>query len=242
MPRGLYKPLRDETRANPNPVFITHTSTSTTSKQITDYVLCFDCEQRFSKNGETYVMSQVNRNGRFPIIERMEVAIPESQEAESTTYSGAAMGIDTDKLGYFALSMVWRGAAHEWHSPFGDVSTRLDLGGLEEPIRKYLLGDAGFPDVAIVIRVCDDETSREVLLLPTPGGDEYGPSLEMFALGIHFFVLLGSTVAPAIRKMCCVTATKKPIYRGRCEQRLAAHHAILERTSKRSNAVQTEWP
>jgi hypothetical protein len=242
MPRAMYKGLRDRTRKNPNPIFITSALTATTSKQVTDYVLCADCERRFDKHGEAYMMPMIGKGSRFPLRDRMKVAIPAREDAESVEYSGATLGIDTDKLGYFALSMVWRGAVHEWRGPFGEKLNLLDLAGMQEPVRQYLCGQAAFPDAAIVVRVCNDRTSREALLMPSSSGDQYGPSFEMFVLGVHFFVLLGNTIEPSIRNVCCVTSKSKPLFRGDCARRLLQHLSMLEKTSRRSKAVEAEWP
>jgi hypothetical protein len=75
MPSAMYKVLRDKKRKNPNPIVITNTKTGTTSKQVTDYVFCGECEQRFSKR-EAHVMSLIGPAGRFPIRDKMELLEP----------------------------------------------------------------------------------------------------------------------------------------------------------------------
>ena len=113
MPRGLYKRLREEHRKNPNPVVITKDVTFRTSKQATDYVLCKECEGKFNRGGETWLMASVAHGKRFPLLDRLRVSVPMHNLSESVSYSGTRAGINTDELGYFALSMVWRGAVHE---------------------------------------------------------------------------------------------------------------------------------
>ena len=50
---GIYRRLRDLTAKNPNPMLLTPKGAVQTSKQITTPLLCSECEQRFSKHGET---------------------------------------------------------------------------------------------------------------------------------------------------------------------------------------------
>ncbi|MGA9624946.1 MAG: hypothetical protein WBL65_21810 [Bryobacteraceae bacterium] len=242
VPRGMYKRIRDGKRKNPNPIIITRKITSSTSRQPTDYVFCAECEQRFNQGGETWIMNSVAHGRRFPLLERLEVAVPEHTLSEAVTYSGRATGIDTGKLGYFALSMVWRGAVHEWPLPFGGKSVQLDLGSMEEPIRQYLMGESPFPqDAAVLVHVCDDRISQESILEPGKRADN-DTSYEFLTLGVHFFVFLGQAVTPDIRNMCCVTSNDKVVFRRNCRDRLMQHYGDLARASKRSRMVESEWP
>ena len=241
MPRAMYKVLRDSKRKNPNPIFITNAKTATTSRQITDYVLCAECEQRFGKR-ESYVVSLIGKGNRFPLRDRMDLIEPLKKHSESTEYSGHTLGVDTEKLGYFALSMIWRGAVHEWFDPFGNKAQILSLARMEEEIRQHLLDQSPFPNNAVVIvRVCDDRTSRESMLLPSRT-DVSGSAFEMFTPGIHFFVSLGVNINPVLRLMSCAGSKHGSLFRRNCQQRLANHYAQIEATSQRSAAVKAEWP
>jgi hypothetical protein len=242
VPAGMYRRVRDDKRRNPNPVVITPAITSTTSKQTTDYLLCHECEERFSHGGESWIAQLVATDTHFPLRDRLELAIPEQRLSESIAYSGLATGIDTAKLGYFALSMVWRGAVHRWPRPLGGDSTLLDLGGMEEQIRRYLVGEAPFPqDAAVVVHICDDRTSQLSILEPCKRADN-GTSFEILTLGIHFFVFLGQTVTPAIRQMCCVTSKDRLLFVRNCQERLSQRYEGLAKTSKRTKNVISEWP
>src|SRR5262245_24888194 len=68
-PSALYKIVRDPDRSNPNPVMVTRKHAGTTSRRVSAYFLCWDCEQRFSRNGERYVVSQCAQRDRFPLRE-----------------------------------------------------------------------------------------------------------------------------------------------------------------------------
>ena len=66
LPAAVYAQLRNPADQNPNPVLITKKLSLTTSKQMKDYVLCAECEERLSKFGETWVLANMARPGRLP--------------------------------------------------------------------------------------------------------------------------------------------------------------------------------
>lgn len=68
MPKAVYRMSRFEGAPNPNPAFLTPDGIVQTSKQIKDCLLCKSYEERFSKNGERYALSQVNRNGNLALL------------------------------------------------------------------------------------------------------------------------------------------------------------------------------
>ena len=63
---GIYRILRDENDANRNPWLLTGKTAVQTSRQLKARLLCGDCEQRFSKNGENWVLRHcLQRDGSF---------------------------------------------------------------------------------------------------------------------------------------------------------------------------------
>src|SRR5438034_546836 len=105
MPAAMYKCVLDRSRKNPNPVVVGRKVTATTSRQVTAYVLCAGCEDLFNKNGERWMLKQVWNGKQFPLRDRLNVAMPHYKFNNALAFSGKAVGIDTEKLGYFALSV-----------------------------------------------------------------------------------------------------------------------------------------
>ena len=56
----------------------------------------------------------------------MKLAIPMDRSGEATAFSGYDMGINTDALAYFALSLAWRGSVRKWET-------------FREPLRRRLI-------------------------------------------------------------------------------------------------------
>jgi len=230
IPAAMYKYARTPSHKNRNPVLVTRKRTTTTSKQVTDYVLCAACEDLFNKNGENWMLKQVWNGKRFPLGDLLNVAHPHYTFQDCLAFSGRAVGIDTEKLGYFALSVIWRAAVHQWNTPFGGKTTVLNLGATEDTIRNYLLGAAPFPKEAVVLAtVCSDPYSRGVFYLPSQTSGIPGTSFVMLTLGVHLMIFVGSDIPPIMREMCCVQSAPKLIFqRDAREKTLEAFAQLLE--------------
>src|ERR1019366_9059715 len=58
LPQALYRYVRANTGAVRSPIIIGSDSARNTDRQFTKYLLCHECEQRFSRNGEHWTMKQ----------------------------------------------------------------------------------------------------------------------------------------------------------------------------------------
>ena len=169
-----------------NPVVMTPQLVTLSPRQMWAHLLCRECEERFCKCGEKPVMQLLNGKDQFPLLNRMQLALAVKKDGNAVTFSGAAMGIDTTPLAYFALSLVWRGAVHKWKTLKGQT-TFVELGEYEEPIRRYLLGQAGFPDgVYVLVAACEDLGSQVTSYPPAKvTGGQYR-HISLLTRGIWF--------------------------------------------------------
>src|SRR5713226_5437987 len=151
LPAAVYAQLRGNTQLDPNPVLITRRVSLTTSKQITDRVLCAECEQRFSKSGEAWVLGNMARPEGFLIQDAVAASKPIDANDKFAYYSSVKIPeINMDALVYFAVSMFWRGSAHTWRNVSGYMEG-IELGPFEEPIRRFLVGDKFPADTVILV-------------------------------------------------------------------------------------------
>ena len=153
LPRAIYKylrgPKRDET-----PRLLTGNTMSKSTKQIHDYVLCGDCEQLFSKNGEQWMIGKMARPKKFELRDMLNAAIPFWSVPGAKVYNArAVLGADFDKFVYFALSVFWRASVHTWIVPDSEQRVRIHLGSFGERIRLFLLGHGSFP-ADVTLSVC----------------------------------------------------------------------------------------
>lgn len=160
MPAGLYP-------KNKKLQIATRSQTKLGPAQVVDRLLCGECEQRLNRNGEDEVLRWLApkaKKGKSPLWEALQGATPVFRNSDLAMYFASAFGISVERFAYFVLSLVWRAAAHEWPLPDGTRSARLDLGEYSEPVRRYLLGDAGFPEhTYMTMALCTDEKAAGLL-------------------------------------------------------------------------------
>jgi hypothetical protein len=240
IPAAMYKYILDPSETNDNPVAIGRKITSSTSRQIRDHLLCAECEDLFNKNGEGWVSGQVWNGKSFPLRDRLKLALHMYESPSMTVFSALSVGIDTDKLAYFALSVIWRAGAHTWRLPFGGQTTRLNLGESEGSLRKYLLGETGFPtDVSVLVHVCTDYPSTGMFYTPSESQVEPNPQVKQFrfqTLGLNFMVFVGN-IPPTVRQYCCVASPSKVIFRRDCSDKTEQAFAQLMATSREAGGL-----
>jgi hypothetical protein len=240
MPRRLYGMTRHhQGQGGANPVLVTQTITLQSSKQVWSHLLCAECEDRLNKGGEQYALSQVHNGTDFPLLDRLNVAMP-VQTVPSlgvSLYSGTAMGIQADKLTYFALSIFWRGSVHRWPLPNGGAIWN-SLGAYELPIRNYLLGKAPSPpDLVLLVTVCTDWQSQGSFYSPATVVGNQIPSLGLLTRGIHFRLFLGSNIPVGIKRLCFAASPQHFIAMGNCVNISAHAFGHLMKTSREAASL-----
>jgi hypothetical protein len=235
IPRAMYKHLREPLQKNSNPVVVGRRMTATTSKQLKDYLLCAECEDLFNKNGENEVLKWVWNGKSFPLGDRLRLALPSHPSPGAPAFSGTAVGVDTERLAYFALSVLWRAAVHQWEMPFGGKTTVLDLGAVEEPIRKFLLGIADFPAQAVIVATaCIDPFSAQTFYIPSRVIGVPETRFAMLTLGVHFTAFIGSDIPPSMREICCAKSTERLIFQRNCSEKTLEAFSQIMKTNKRA--------
>jgi hypothetical protein len=221
MPAALYKKTQNVNAPNKEPILVTARGSVQTSRQMRDHLLCADCEKLFNDNGERYVMSQVADRKGFPLLATLQAATPTKIAAGFNWYDHlSAPLVDRSKLGYFALSVFWRGAVRSWEE-YGEKYNTLELGPYEESLRQYLLGQTAFPaNVVVFFIICTDATSQDSFHVPSPGGKQYGATYTFQTRGINFFMTVGKQMLGSLRSLCSVTGADKWILSRSCEEKL----------------------
>ncbi len=183
------------------------------NRQLWRHLFCSECEERFNKGGETIVLRLVNRGKDFPLLSRLDVALTESVQGNLSTYSGSATGVDTESLTYYALSLMFKGAACKWRTLEGQT-TSIDLKEFHEPFRQYLLGRAPFPnDVYVILTVCTDYGSQRIVWAPfLVNGSKYR-MFEFVLMGLCFHVITDKNADKTAEQLCCFRSEKKIIHR-----------------------------
>lgn len=223
MPAALYPKTR-------KPSYATRNRTGpldSKDKHIKARLLCFDCEQRFDRNGESDVLYWVSPKSKtFRLSERLRVALPRDYNPNDpdqslNRYSGADVGVDTDKFAYFAISVVWRGAVHDWVMPDGTVRPHDALGDFVGPMRLYLLGQSPLPpDTSVIVIVCSDEESRKVWVTPQVHVEADCLNFRFLTFGLFVRVMMGYRQWEFFRDLSC-TSPRKCLFYGSAKHRMS---------------------
>jgi hypothetical protein len=226
LPRGIYKFLGEPDQKIKDPIVVSRRTAISTSKQMKDFLLCLTCERLFNRNGEDYVLRQIWNGKSFPLLDRLKVAAPVDFKVRGKAYSGPAIGVDTQRLAYFGLSILWRSGAHKWKT--GDpvqplYSTNIDP--YLEPMRNYLLGVAAFPsELAVQVVACTDWISQRIAYNPAPSRGSECRAFGFLTCGVRFTIYMGSPLATKFRKVCCVQSSRKLLFEADRERQTL--HAI----------------
>jgi len=194
-------------------------------------LLCSNCERRFDQNGESEVLRHIAPKSvkRFPLHEKLRLALPREVEDDSISrFAGYDIGLDMDKFAYFTLSVVWRSAVHQWVFLDGNAAPPIVLGGFEEPIRVYLLGEAPLPpDTAIIVIVCSDEEARKTWVTPSTHVEAMCLNFRFLARGVFFRAMMGRHLPQYFRDRCC-TSPRKCIFYGDAKHRMPEISQIFD--------------
>jgi hypothetical protein len=190
------------------------------------HLLCAECEHKFKLREDT-ALALMNGKKGFPLLDRMKLALTVGQGDKVLTFSGATMGVDTDALAYFAVSLLWRGSVHEWSTLKGQT-TSVSLGKYEERIRRYLLGETGLPEGAyVLVAVCVDVGAQNTIFPPHPlDGSKYR-TYSTLVRGLWFHIVVDDEALSAeTSRLCCVKSPRKLIFLKNCSDEFlhAGHH------------------
>jgi hypothetical protein len=202
-----------------------------TTIQVKQPLLCFDCEQRFSNNGESHVLQAIapKSRKRFPLHDRMRVAWARDDDGYISRFHGPTFDLDMDKFAYFAVSVVWRIAAARWPMPNGALTEEHNLGTFQENMRRYLLGEIPFPaDMAVIVIVCSDLVSRTRFFTPGSFIEANCINFRFLARGVTFRVMMGYQMLPYLKEQCCTTPLK-PIWYADCEKRTLERNIVPQK-------------
>src|SRR6267378_6751192 len=95
IPKALFRIIRDPNPIDgigPDPLHITKDATIRTSEQFTCRLLCRDCEDLFSKNGERIVIKECCRSAReFILRDKLRAETPFAKRDIDASFSGASV-------------------------------------------------------------------------------------------------------------------------------------------------------
>lgn len=209
---AFFRLLRSTTVTPSDPLAITPSVTLTASRQLSDYLLCVSCEDRLRTRGEDWVIDRCYRGeGQF-LLRDLIMGSNLLDAGEMGTFYSAKSNpqIDAAALTYFAASVFWRAAVHNWQ--YLGTSASITLGRYEEQFRMYLLDEAPFPrSAAMWVWVSRYEEPSRVISTPhsVRACDCY---MHIFDVpGLRFSLLVGQMMPDWVRFLCVLNGQDQPI-------------------------------
>jgi hypothetical protein len=217
VPKGLYRLARArEGQHNPNPVILTSKVQRQTSYQAVRPLLCAECEQRFNRQGEDWVLKQCYRGyGVFRLRDLLRDSVPLHSNENLRIYNAATVpGVSIEKLVYFCISVFWRASVCDWESS-GEKYRTISVGTKDqEPVRQYLLGAAELPPSASILVVASGlKTPAIVFNFPDTIRVESQHCHSLHIPGLMFQLSLGGhTEREALEASCIMRSSFHPIF------------------------------
>jgi hypothetical protein len=215
LPKALYRLTRTSDYPNPNPVIVTADGMLHSSEQITEHMLCVECEQRFRHNGEDWVLKHCLRGpDEFRLREELFKAKPAISSGDSSVYHAAALHrVDFRQLAYFAASVFWRGS-RPWKLFRDKAVTTVPLGkAYSESLRQYLLDRGEWPrHMVLTVLVSDGKVALLHSSVPSTA-TQTGPfrAYQFDIPGISFTLAVGRLIPEGLRCFCLMRGFGNPI-------------------------------
>lgn len=216
MPKGVYKRLRGSTGST-HPTRILEGRAVQTSAQTWAHLLCGDCEQRFNRLGEKWVLTHGLQQNQvtFPLLAKLLTMEPTEFDEGLDAWllrPGKQEWFEPDALAYFAVSMIWRASVSDWGQP---TVYPLKLGPYREDLRRFLLGDTAFPTrayLSVCVRTPGPVSS--LTYLPETMRQDGVTSHQFLIPGFFFILWLGGNLPEHLADGCLVAGKGHPMFVG----------------------------
>lgn len=194
IPAALYRVLHEDDDINSNKLLQNFSGKkfSTADKQLVCPLLCSNCENLFSTNGEKEIAKSCLHKNSFPLREQLQTFPISSQRQGITVFAPKNFSKQENCWLYFALSVFWRGSVIPWRKTVQHYYQALGE-HYQEQIRLFLLtSNRSFLDNIVVVLSVDFD-SNPISLIEFPkhvknGIDHY----HLFCIpGIEIMMFVG---------------------------------------------------
>lgn len=174
IPKWAYRRVCEVDPAGPRaPVNVAGGNAVLSNKQTTRYLLCGECEQRFSARENYLARLTEMEKGRINLFGNVT-----RLDTPKRKLASLSKNIDAEQIAYFAASVMWRGCM---------ITGGCKLGVYESNFRQYLLDQAPFPREAIISVGLFEESPN----FDTRGWVSEPASQKVGLLWLHGFLLNG---------------------------------------------------
>jgi hypothetical protein len=200
MPRSLYSHCWiDEYE----PVHFSRDVMFPSNRQTTHPLICGDCEQHLSREGENWVLPLLPKlGGPFSLRDRLMKQPPIYQDGQKALYATANNPeIDVQKLIHFAVGVFFKASVHSWASD--RTEPHIDLGADADVLRLFLLGQAGLPKhIALCVTIDSSSVILQAMIDPWRGSNLDYEHYFFYVPGMVAQLLIGDGVQESMMRNC----------------------------------------
>ncbi|WP_024695372.1 hypothetical protein [Pseudomonas syringae] len=194
IPKAAYKHVRGtkaEGSTSPVKIDFRTMSASQTDAQFRREMLCIDCEDLFSKNGERRMGMLWATEQSFPLLEMLKKMKPSHVGQGFEVYQTNDFApADIDSAFYFAVSIIWRAQVWDWGRDIDPY--RRALGEVwESKFKNFLLYRQPLENVYLSINVNSNPGPGLAIVLPICKRAAGGWLHSFTILGIKFDMYIG---------------------------------------------------
>jgi hypothetical protein len=195
------------------PVRVTEKGIFPTRKQVHHHLLCADCEQRLTTEGENWTIPLLSRvRGPFLLRDRLLSQPPVFQNEVGAIFAGADNPeIEVPKLIHFALGTFFKGAVHSWKRNESEPWIKLEPDDVEA-LRLYLQGEAQLPPhIALEVTVDSSLIVWPAIRMLWRGSDGRFPNYCLYVPGVLFNLYIGPGAQETLKAGCINAIQLAPI-------------------------------
>jgi hypothetical protein len=195
-------------------IFINSKVAMYSSREVQDYLLCYECDNSLNKNGETWMLPKLAKtDGTFPLLD-----IVEKVPANAVLADGAAAYIATENPGlslaaivHFALGIFWKASIHSWKEK--KTEPMIDLGLYGSRIAQFLKGKANFPEhMALLMSLARrDKANVNGGSQPARGRCKTAHNYSFCVPGVQFSLYVGKQISNEAKALCIQSSALHPI-------------------------------
>ncbi len=163
-----------------------------------------------STEGEAWLLPRVGRLDGFPFYDILTKQKPDAVDGDHSIYAAARNAeIDVPKIVHFAMGIFWKASVHSWSGT--RTKPLIELGNHGEEVRKFLRGEADFPEKMALILGYRLLRSYRRLPCPIKGSATEFDNFLFHVPGINFALDVGEAVGEEMRSTCFASHRLHPI-------------------------------
>jgi len=204
---ALYKLCRSP---DSDPIFVTNDVVMQSGRQLQHPLLCAECDGMLSTEGEAWLLPRVGRLDGFPFYDILTKQKPDAVDGDAAIYAAARNAeIDVPKIVHFAMGVFWKASVHNWSGT--RTKPLIELGNHGEEVRKFLRGEADFPEKMALILGVSPPPIVPTFAMPYQGSATEFDNFLFHVPGINFALDVGEAVGEEMRSTCFASHRLHPI-------------------------------